>query len=141
MDNPARWSHFQHDADIGVRGCGPTIETAFEQAALAMTAVMTDPWLVKAETEIRLHCEAPDVELLLVDWLNALIYQMSIRKILFSRFDVDIEPGHLHATAWGEKIDLHKHQPVVEIKGATYTTLSVHQDEQGNWHAQTVVDV
>ena len=139
--SPSSWSHYEHEADIRVSGIGRTKADAFIQAALAMTAIITRLDTVSPEYKVDIDCEAPDDELLFVDWLNALIYQMSTRKILFSRFDVDIESGHLHATAWGEKIDLHKHQPVVEIKGATYTTLSVDQDEQGNWHAQTVVDV
>ena len=37
------WEHFEHEADIGIRGIAPTLEQAFEQAAIAMTAVMTDP--------------------------------------------------------------------------------------------------
>lgn len=141
MDNPARWSHFQHDADIGVRGCGPTRETAFEQAALAMTAVMTDPRLVKSETEIRLHCEAPDVELLLVDWLNALVYATATRNMLFSCFKVSIHDHQLEATAWGEPIDAGRHQPAAEVKGATYTALRVEREAGGVWCAQCVVDV
>ena len=39
----AHWEHFSHEADIGIRGVGPTLATAFEQAAIAMTAVITDP--------------------------------------------------------------------------------------------------
>ena len=39
----SRWEHFPHDADIGVRGYGPTMAAAFEQAALALTGVVTDP--------------------------------------------------------------------------------------------------
>jgi SHS2 domain-containing protein len=139
--SPSSWSHYEHEADIGVLGIGKTKADAFIQAALAMTAIITQLDMVCPDCKINIDCEAPDDELLFVDWLNALIYQMSTRKMLFSRFDVDIAPGHLHATAWGEKIDVDKHRPVVEIKGATYTTLSVHQDQQGNWHAQTVVDV
>jgi len=141
MDNPARWSHFQHDADIGVRGCGPTLAAAFEQAALAMMAVMTDPGLVKAETEVRLHCEAPDVELLLVDWLNALVYAIATRNTLFSRFKVSIHNHCLEATAWGEPIDVGRHQPAAEVKGATYTALEVARGADGEWCAQCVVDV
>jgi tRNA nucleotidyltransferase (CCA-adding enzyme) len=141
MDNPARWSHFQHDADIGVRGCGPTLEAAFEQAALAMTAVMTDPRLVKAETPVRLHCEAPDAELLLVDWLNALVYATATRNTLFSRFKVSIHNHRLDATAWGEPIDAGRHQPAAEVKGATYTALKVVREADGSWCAQCVVDV
>jgi tRNA nucleotidyltransferase (CCA-adding enzyme) len=86
-------------------------------------------------------CEAPDDELLLVDWLNALVYEMATRKMLFSRFSVRVNGHSLHATAWGEPVDVARHQPAVEVKGATYTELSVKQDEEGGWIAQCVVDV
>lgn len=69
MNATARWEHFPHQADIGVRGLGATPEQAFEQAALALTAVITDPADVVPREMLRLSCDAPDVELLLVDWL------------------------------------------------------------------------
>ncbi|MGD8842471.1 MAG: archease [Gammaproteobacteria bacterium] len=47
----------------------------------------------------------------------------------------------MDATAWGESIDTPRHQPAAEVKGATYTALSVHQDATGRWVAQCVVDV
>jgi tRNA nucleotidyltransferase (CCA-adding enzyme) len=86
-------------------------------------------------------CEAPDDELLLVDWLNALVYEMATRKMLFSRFNVRVNDHLLHATAWGEPVEVARHQPAVEVKGATYTELSVKRDEEGRWVAQCVVDV
>jgi tRNA nucleotidyltransferase (CCA-adding enzyme) len=135
------WAHFPHQADMGVRGVGPTLAAAFEQAALAMTAVVTDPGSVAPAMAVDIECEAPDDELLLVDWLNALILEMAARHMLFSRFEVGLAGRHLHATAWGESVDIEKHQPVVEIKGATYTELKVGQDESGQWQAQCVVDV
>ncbi len=61
--------------------------------------------------------------------------------MLFSRFEVTLEEHRLHATAWGEAVDVSKHQPAVEIKGATYTELKVGRDESGQWLAQCVVDV
>jgi SHS2 domain-containing protein len=64
MNVTARWEHFSHDADIGVRGLGATIEEAFEQAALALTAVIADPAAVSPGEMIRLSCAAPDAELL-----------------------------------------------------------------------------
>ncbi len=135
------WEHFEHEADIGVHGIGNTIEEAFIQAAIAMAAVITEPKHITPQIKIEINCEAPDHELLFVDWLNALIYEMSSRKYLFSRFEIRINTGELHACAWGEKIDISRHQPVVEIKGATYTSLKVYQDEDGTWHAKTVIDV
>ena len=136
----SRWEHFPHEADIGVRGIGNTRAEAFAQAAMALTAVITDPANVAAHEESVIHCAAPDNELLLVDWLNALIYEMATRNMLFSRFDVEITGTQLTARCCGEPLDLGRHQPVVEIKGATYTELVVKQ-ESTYWLAQTVVDV
>lgn len=135
------WEHFPHEADIGVRGIGSTKEAAFEQAGLAVTAVITEPKTVAPTQTVSVMCEAPDDELLLVDWLNALVYEMATRKMLFSRFTVRFSGHSLHATAWGEPIEVARHQPAVEVKGATYTELSVKRDEQGRWIAQCVVDV
>ena len=135
------WEHFPHEADMGVRGIGPTKEAAFEGAALALTAVITDPAEVIPTQPVTVDCEAPDDELLLVDWLNALVYEMATRKMLFSRFAVRLNDHGLQGTAWGEPVDVARHQPAVEVKGATYTELSVKQDEQGRWIAQCVVDV
>jgi SHS2 domain-containing protein len=141
MPAPAHWEHFKHGADIGVRGVGFTIAQAFEQAALAMTAVITDPQLVAPRESLHVHCEAPDDELLLADWLNALIYEMAVQKMLFGQFNVPIENGKLDAHVAGEPIDIARHQPAVEIKGATYTQLRVGLQADGQWLAQCVVDV
>jgi SHS2 domain-containing protein len=135
------WEHFSHGADIGVRGIGGSSSEAFEQAALAMTSVVTDLGLVVPDQRIELDCDAPDQELLLVEWLNSLIYEMATRKMLFSRFEVQLEGTSLHGSAWGERVDREKHQPAVEIKGATYTELKVQQEVDGSWCAQCVVDV
>jgi len=86
------------------------------------------------------RCTAPDAELLLVDWLNAIIYEMATRHMLFARYEVQIAGERLSGAAWGEKIDLPRHRPAVEPKGATYTSLAVRQ-ENGGWLAQCVVDV
>ncbi len=135
------WEHFTHGADIGVRGIGNTQSEAFEQAALAMTAVICDPALVRATEAVEIACTAPDAEYLLADWLNRLVYEMATRHLLFSRFQVTIQGEQLSATAWGEPVDVARHQPVVEVKGATYTELRVAQTETGEWRAQCVVDV
>jgi tRNA nucleotidyltransferase (CCA-adding enzyme) len=136
-----RWEHFPHQADVGVRGIGGSKAEAFEQAALGLTAVVTDPGGVAPREQVRVTCEAPDDELLLVDWLNALVYEMATRGLLFSRFDVRLTAGRLEASAWGERIDRARHQPAVEVKGATYTALQVRQADDGCWIAQCVVDV
>lgn len=134
------WEHYEHEADVGVRGFGATKEEAFEQAALAMTAAIADPSTVTPRERIAVHCDAPDEELLLAEWLNALVYEMSSRKMLFSRFAVRLRGNSLSGEAWGEPVDVARHHPAVEVKGATYTTLRVARRGDG-WVAQTVVDV
>lgn len=136
----ARWEHFDHGADIGVRGRGRTMGEAFAQAALAMTGAITDPAGIEAAIPVAISCAAPDAEILLVDWLNALVFEMAERRILFGRFEVAIEGTSLTATAWGEAVDRTRHDPAVEVKGATFTELSVRSDGEG-WLAQCVVDV
>ncbi len=136
-----RWEHFRHEADIGVRGLGASRESAFEQAALALTAVVADPASVRPHTALAISCSAPDDALLFCDWLNALVFEMATRRMLFSRYAVHIADGRLDATAWGEPVDVARHHPAVEIKGATYTELVVRRLPDGSWLAQCVVDV
>jgi tRNA nucleotidyltransferase (CCA-adding enzyme) len=141
IDDTPRWEHFAHDADMGIRGIGVTPAAAFEQAALALTGLAVDPAEVRPQQCVELSCEAPDRELLFADWINALIYEMAVRKMLFSRFEVSTDGTFLTARAWGEDIDRERHQPAVEPKGATYTELKVAEVKPGKWVAQCVVDV
>jgi SHS2 domain-containing protein len=136
----AHWELFPHEADAGIRGTGDTPEEAFSQAATALTAVVTDPRRVTPRQAIEIHCENPDRSLLLVDWLNALIYEMATRHMLFSRFSVTLDGPRLTGVAEGEPVDVRRHQPAAEVKGATYTELKVEQIPDG-WTAQCVVDV
>lgn len=140
-DALARWEHFPHGADIGVRGIGATAAQAFEQAALALTGVITNPERIALDEERHFTCEEPDVELLFVDWLNTLVYAMADERMIFGRFKVALTNHRLDATCWGEKLDRIKHEPAVEVKGATYTELCVKQREDNGWIAQCVVDV
>jgi SHS2 domain-containing protein len=104
-----RWEHFAHEADMGVRGCGATRDAAFEQAAVALIHVMCDPRDIAQTQTIAIDCAAPDNELLLVDWLNALIYEMATRHVLFGAFEVHIDGYHLTARVRGEPIDVARH--------------------------------
>ena len=131
---------FPHGADVGVRGRGATLAEAFAGAALALTAVVTDLATVRATSAVEVRCRAPDVELLLYEWLNALVYEMATRRMLFARYEVAIDGGELRARAFGEPVDLARHRPAVEVKGATLTELRV-REQDGGWLAQCVVDV
>lgn len=136
-----RWEHLEHDADIGLSADAATREGLFETMAEALTAIVTEPAGVQEKQSVPICCEAPDDALLLADWLNALIREMSTRGMVFGRFDVAIDGQQLEARVVGETVDRSRHQPAVEVKGATYTELAVSQDSEGRWHGQCVVDV
>ncbi len=134
-----KWEHFSHESDIGVRGYGPTLPEAFAMGALALTNVITSQSIQPRKT-LHITCKAPNQEILFVDWLNAIIYNMAIHNMLFSQFDVSIKAQKLTAIIAGEQVDIIRHQPAVEVKGATFTELKVYEND-GTWVAQCVVDV
>lgn len=137
----AGWEHFPHEADVGIRGYGSTLAAAFEQAAVAMMAAVTDVEHVQARECVSIVCRAPQVDLLLVEWLNTLVYEMATRNMIFGRFTVSIEDSRLSGKAWGEPVNVERHRPAAEVKGATYTALDVSRRADGQWLAQCVVDV
>jgi SHS2 domain-containing protein len=134
------WEHYSHTADMGIRGFGESMEEAFAAIALAMVAVNVDPKKIEQKQKIEVTCTERDRELLLISWLNSILYEMVTRKMLFSKFQVEINDGRLTGCAWGEKLDIKKHEPVMEIKGVSYSDLKVIQ-ENGKWTAQCIVDV
>jgi len=140
MPAPAPWETFPHDADVGVRGRGATRAEAFANAAMAMTSIITEPSNVERHDSVEISCECPDEELLLVEFLNSVIFQMAVRHLLFSKFLVTIDGNKLHAILVGEPVSVKRHQPAVEVKGATLTELAVEKGADG-WMAQCVVDV
>ncbi len=131
---------FEHEADIGIRGFGSSIGQAFENAARALYSVIVNVTLVRPVEQRTLTVTANDHELLLVEWLNALLSLSDMERMVFSKFEVRISGTMLTGKAWGETLDQVRHEPFVEVKGATYHMLSV-KEQQGLYTAQCVVDV
>ena len=135
------WRHFPHEGDVGIRGYGTSPAHAFESAARAMVAVVVPLETIRPEKRVAVTCSAPDREILLIDWLNAIIFEIATRRMLFSRFQVEITGDTLKGAMWGEATDPDRHEPAVELKGATLTELSLSQGTDGRWVAQCVFDV
>jgi SHS2 domain-containing protein len=137
----ARWELYSHPSDIGIRGLGPTREEAFAQAALALTSVITDLAKVEPREVVDIECKEQDDELLFLCWLSSLLYEMDTRRMLFGRFAITATADGLKARAWGEPVDVARHEPAVEVKAATYADLKVERRSDGTWLAQCIVDV
>jgi len=133
----------EHEADIGIRGYGNTIEEAFENGAKAMFSIMIDLETVESEKNMEIKCEAPDIEALFVEWLNELLTKKDIEEMSFSRFKVKIYKDDIYkleGTASGEKFDQKKHKAKLEVKGATYSGLKIGKKDEKIF-IQCIVDV
>ena len=91
-----RWEHFEHGADIGVRGWAPTKAGAYAQAARALTAVVVPLERVRPAVAVDLACRGIDDEALLVAWLNTLVHAMAARRMLFAEFELTLADHRLH---------------------------------------------
>ena len=133
------YAYFDHDADIGIIGKGPTLEAAFESAAKAMFAIMAEKVPEPLEIEISFVFEEEDSEFALIHWLNYLLAHAQSRSIILGRFELRREGVLWSAKAWGApwKKEIIRG---VEVKGATLTMLSV-EEKAGLWQARCIVDV
>ena len=136
---PEPIDYFDHVADMGIIGRGTLIQEAFENAATAVFAIMTDPAEIRPQASVAIEFEEADVELALVTWLNLLLGQARSRALIFGRFHLRRDGAHWSGTAEGEpwRAGLERG---VEVKGATLTGLAVTQ-RNGIWEARCVVDV
>ena len=132
-------SYFEHDADIGIIGRGATVEQAFEAAAQAVFAIVTDLDLVQPSAVITIEFEEDDLEFALVTWLNQLLGKAREQGLVFGLFHVQRNGDKWRAEALGEKWHAGLERGV-EVKGATLTMLSVKKFGL-MWEARCVVDV
>jgi SHS2 domain-containing protein len=161
--------YFEHDADMGIVGRGTRIEEAFENAAAAVFAMMTDLRQVVSREKVEIEFEEADAELALVIWLNLLLGQARSRALIFGRFHLRRDgsspkvgdrrsgppeevgtssraspEGTSSGARWRGAAEGEPWRPElergVEVKGATLTGLAV-SERDGIWEARCVVDV
>src|SRR3989304_10334207 len=104
------YEHFEHQADAGVRGIGKSLQESFQECARALYALLTDLSKVKPVKKFEFSCVADNKQELLVEFLNHLITKTSTNNIFFSKFKVVLKNDSLKCTAWGERINLKKHE-------------------------------
>ena len=133
------FAYFEHDADMGIIGRGTLIEEAFEHAASAVFAMMTDLAQIRPQASVAIEFEEADAELALVTWLNLLLGEARSRGLIFGGFRLRRSGARWSGTAEGEpwRAELERG---VEVKGATLTGLAVTLRD-GIWEARCVVDV
>ncbi len=134
-----------HTADVGFELEAPTLEALFDEArrALLMTLFERPPESGEEENSVRLS--APDLETLLVRWINELVFLVQDEGFVPAGADLRIgeasEEGlSLEASLTGVPLDLEGHGWLGEIKSATFHGLDVRQDGE-DWRARMILDV
>ena len=136
-----RFEFVDHTGDLGVRLFGESLSRLFEQAAQALTFILTDPETIQIEETRKLLLDAKTDEELLITWLNELVYLFDTEGILFRTYDVlSVHDHHLEALAQGESYVEGRHSIKTTVKAATYHQLKI-ENRQGVWTAQVIFDL
>jgi SHS2 domain-containing protein len=135
---------FSHTADIGVVLTGSTLDELFAAAAEAFVETLTDRARVLPVERWTVALDAPQPDLLLLDWLSELLYRFDARALLPARVSVSVArvtpAWHLEAVVDGERVDPDRHPIKVLIKAVTYHGLQVERTSVG-WRGRVIFDV
>jgi len=135
----------EHTADVVIEAWGPSLEAAFEEAAKAMFALITDIERVEPRREVRVEVTGFDLENLLYRWLEELLYYHDSQNLVFSRFSVESitrsnDDYLLRARVYGEEFNPEKHEPGTVVKAVTYAEMRV-EKRNGTWYVSAVLDI
>jgi len=133
-----------HTADVGFTVEAASLAELYAQAAMALTDAVTDVAAVRPLRRRRVRVTADDRELLLIEWLEELVYYLDAELLVFSRADVELRDAGgglvLTATLHGETYDPERHPAKGAVKGVTYHGLEVRRDGE-RWRARVILDV
>ena len=121
-----RFKLIEHTADTGIVAYGDNLPEAFASAAYGMFSIITDLRKVRRVEQKSITVSADDIEGLLFEWLNSLLYVFDVEHLLFSKFDINkFDEKNLGAICRGEKYDPSRHQLKLGVKSATYHMLKI----------------
>ena len=132
---------FDHTADLGLRIRAADCDTLFAEAGRALFSVIVEDLdAVEDNMRVELTIAGNDLAYLFYDSLRELLFRFDVEHLLLSRFDVQVRPEGLVATAWGQPFDPSRHELAHEVKAITYHGLLV-APEPGGWMAEVIVDI
>ncbi len=124
-----RFEELDHTADVGIRAYGATVEELFENAAAGMFSLIVDLEAVAARGEVEVRVTGEDLESLMVNWLQELLFLHETQHLLFCEFDVAIDGLDLTGRVRGGAIDKRRHELMLAVKAVTYHRLKVDSDK------------
>ena len=132
-----RFELIEHTADTGLKAYGDDLREAFANAAYGMFSIIAELDDVGENESRRVEFTEDDMEGLLFEFLNDLLYYFD--TLLFKRFEIqELDETHLLAQCYGEKYDTSRHRIKTGIKSATYHMLEVDREKN---RVQVIFDV
>jgi SHS2 domain-containing protein len=119
-----------HTADIKIRVRAPTLETLFSDTFESLMQVMYGTHRAGGILrEIRI--ESTDYESLLTDFLSEVLFIGEVESLVFSEARIIIDGFCLSAELSGEPFDSVRHSGGSEVKGISYSGLTITHDAKG----------
>ncbi len=132
---------FEHTADLGLRVVADDLPTLFAEAGQGLFAMLLGEAAdVQPVRSVSFRVEGKELDYLLLDWLNELLFTFESQNLLLSHFQVTLDDTGLTAQAQGETVDPARHALEHEVKAITYHHLRV-QQRDGHWQAEVIVDI
>lgn len=142
---PYRFQDEISTADVAFEAWGKTEEELFTSCASALLRTMAEsPEHVKRRQELTIRLEDEELDLLLLAFLNELIFHKDACRLLLHADTVRIEKQkntfRLEAHVSGEKIHAGRHHLLVDVKAVTLHCFQV-AFKDDSWKAFVVLDV
>lgn len=117
-------------SDVMFEAYGKDLKEIFANAAEAMFTIICKLDKIEPKEERKVEVEADGVEDLMINWLQALIAEVDIEEMFFSKFKItDITPTSLTAFVYGESIEPEKGETLV--KAVTYHQYKFEKTDDG----------
>ncbi len=140
------YSYIEHISDIGIRAEGETLAAAFESGVEAVLGVMFVLATVDESVKVAIQADAFDIELLFVEVINEVLSMQGRDGLALKRLETraleKTDKGFVFTgIAYGERLNLDKHEVRTEVKGATYSGLSYNEGKGGRHVLECILDV
>ena len=125
------YKFLDHATDAIIEVTAKDLKEAFSVTADAVINLTLDQDKVKEKEEKDFSAQGKDLSYLLFSWLEEITFVLITEGFAIKRIEFDIEKDDgykIIAKAYGEPLDLHKHNFKVEIKAPTFYDMQIKQD-------------
>ncbi|HZV52582.1 MAG TPA: archease [Candidatus Dormibacteraeota bacterium] len=135
----------EHTADVIMEVTGPTLESCLARAGAGLFAVFAPPPTAEALTAYEIRVEGSSPEELLVAWLEELLYRGEVEGVVFTTFEVELQPEADGVLVLVARVGGRRLRPEDEPGGPSVKAVTRHQLRLGpggeGWLARVVLDV